>query len=56
VVKSKKYGFNFSSTGHGGYLISANGGIFNHTRADQNNSKKSFQFHKGDVVVVEVRP
>lgn len=56
IVASKNYGFNFSSIGHGGFLVSANGGIWNHGRADQNNAIKGFKFGKGDIITVEVNP
>jgi hypothetical protein len=42
VVVSKNYGFNFSSIGHGGYMISANGGSWSHSKAEHNNSVKVF--------------
>lgn len=32
VVASKNYGFNFSSIGHGAYMVSTNGGIWSHTK------------------------
>lgn len=40
VVKSKSYGFNFGSIGHGGYMISANGGSWSNNKAESNNSVK----------------
>jgi hypothetical protein len=51
-VKSKNYGFNFSQLGHGGYLVSANGGSWSHLKEDQNNKVKSFKFVKGDIVQI----
>lgn len=42
VVVSKSYGFNFSAIGHGGYMVSANGGTWSHSRTDQNNAVKVF--------------
>ena len=33
IVKSKNFGFNFSSIGHGGYMVSANGGSWSNTKA-----------------------
>lgn len=56
IVKSKNYGFNFSSIGHGGYLVSANGGVWNHSKADQNNTIKSFKYNKGDIIQIEIKP
>ena len=32
IVASKNYGFNFSAIGHGGYMISANGGSWSNTK------------------------
>lgn len=32
VVASKNYGFNFSSIGHGAYMVSSNGGNWSHTK------------------------
>ena len=40
LVKSKNFGFNFSSIGHGAYLVSANGGSWSNIKAEQNNSIK----------------
>lgn len=33
IVESKSYSFVFNSTGHGGYLISSNGGSWSHIKA-----------------------
>lgn len=52
IVASKNYGFNFSSIGHGAYMVSANGGIWSHTKAEHNNSVKAFKFVKGDIIQV----
>ena len=40
LVAAKNYVFNFSSIGHGGYLISANGGCWLNTKTDANNTAK----------------
>ena len=40
VVVSKNYTFNFSAIGHGGYMISANGGTWSHNNAEFNNKVK----------------
>lgn len=52
IVASKNYGFSFSSIGHGAYMVSANGGSWSHTKAEHNNSVKSFKFVKGDIIQV----
>lgn len=54
VVVSKNYGFNFSSLGHGGYMVSANGGTWSNSSAEFNNKVKTFKFVKGDVITVVV--
>ena len=33
IVQSKNYSFTFNSVGHGGYLISSNGGSWSHIQA-----------------------
>jgi hypothetical protein len=59
VVQSKNYGFNFGAIGHGGYMISANGGSWSNSKVESNNSVKvnyilikAFKFIKGDVIVI----
>lgn len=54
MVTSKNFGFNFGGVGHGGYLISANGGSWSNIKAEFNNSIKSFKFVKGDVITITV--
>ena len=40
IVVSKNYTFNFSSVGHGAYMISANGGTWSNNNAEFNNKVK----------------
>jgi len=40
IVESKNFGFNFGSIGHGGYMISCNGGSWSHIKTELNNSIK----------------
>ena len=40
LVAAKAYGFNFSSVGHGAYMVSSNGGSWNSIKAEQNNTIK----------------
>ena len=40
IVVSKGYTFNFSTLGHGGYMISANGGTWSNNNAEFNNKVK----------------
>lgn len=44
IVVSKNYTFNFSSLGHGGYMISANGGTWSNNNAEFNNKVKVNEF------------
>lgn len=46
IVVGKNYGFNFSAIGHGGYMISANGGSWSNTKYEANNCVKVFLFNK----------
>lgn len=32
IIAGKNFGFNFSSIGHGAYMVSANGGIWSHSK------------------------
>lgn len=40
IVATKGYTFNFSSLGHGGYMVSANGGTWSNTSSEYNNKVK----------------
>lgn len=42
IVVGKNYLFNFSNLGHGGYMISANGGTWSNNNADYNNKVKVY--------------
>jgi hypothetical protein len=44
IVVSKGYAFNFNVLGHGGYMISSNGGTWSNTNADFNNKIKVSAF------------
>lgn len=54
VVVGKQYQFNFSTVGHGAYMISANGGTWSNTNAEFNNKVRAFKFGKGDIVTAVV--
>ncbi len=61
IVVGKNYGFNFSAVGHGGYMISANGGSWSNTKFEANNCVKvndlftqAFKFMTNDVIVITV--
>jgi hypothetical protein len=40
IVEAKNFGFSFGSIGHGGYMISTNGGSWSHSKSELNNSIK----------------
>lgn len=40
IVATKGYAFNFSNLGHGGYMISANGGTWSNSSNEFNNKVK----------------
>lgn len=49
IVTSKKYDFAFESTGHGCYMISANGGSWSHIDSTANNIVRVIVFLKLDL-------
>ncbi len=55
IVVSKNYTFNFSSLGHGGYMISANGGTWSNNNAEFNNKVKVNQYINIGVQIFERR-
>lgn len=44
IVSNKSYGFNFSSIGHGAYMVSSNGGSWSNIKAELNNSIRVLVF------------
>jgi hypothetical protein len=42
--------------GHGGYLVSANGGSWSNIDATNNNTVKAFNFTTGDIIIVNYDP
>lgn len=52
IVSTKNYGFNFSTLGHGGYMISANGGTWSNSNNQHNNKVKAFKFSKSDIICI----
>ena len=54
IVVSKDYRFNYSSTGHGAYMVSSNRGVWSNTRSEHNNKVSAFSFCTDDVVHVKV--
>lgn len=45
IVVGKNYGFNFSSLGHGAYMVSSNGGSWSNISNDYNNKVKVQKFY-----------
>ncbi|CAD8054837.1 unnamed protein product [Paramecium primaurelia] len=56
IVQNKQFGFAFQSLGHGGYMVSSNGGAWSSTTSNQNNVVKCFKFGKGDIIVCTYDP
>ena len=50
------YNFNYTSLGHGSYLLSSNGYTWSHSIQTDNSSFKSFYFTTNDVLKIEVDP
>ena len=50
------FNFNYSSLGHGAYMISCNGGSWSSIDSENNNVVTAFHFYKHDTVVVEFDP
>lgn len=50
VVRGYQYGFNYSHTGHGAYMVSSNGGSWSNINQEQNNKVRAFNFNKGSVI------
>lgn len=56
IVQTNSYQFNYSTLGHGGYLISSNGGSWSSIDSTKNNVVNSFHFAKNDIVIVNFNP
>lgn len=56
AIKNANYFFNYTSIGHGSYLISSNGYSWSHSVKQFNSAFKTFQFAVNDVVYLEYDP
>jgi hypothetical protein len=56
VIKKANFKFNYTSTGHGSYLISTNGYTWSHLKKEFNSAYKCFQFNVGDIVYMQFDP
>ena len=56
VVKDAAFKFNYSTIGHGSYMISANGYVWSHTETQVNSKFQSFLFQTGDVLALQYDP
>ena len=54
IVASNDYRFNYSSPGHGAYLVSSNGGVWSNTRGEHNNKVSTYNIYSDDVIHVKV--
>lgn len=56
TVELNGYQFNYSTLGHGGYLISSNGGSWSSVDSSKNNVVTSFNFVVDDIIVLHYIP
>ena len=56
VIVKANYHFNYTSIGHGSYLISTNGYSWSHSIKEFNSAYKTFQFTVNDTVFMEYDP
>ena len=56
IIKTANYNFNYTTLGHGSYLISTNGYSWSHSVKEFNSSFKCFTFAVGDIVYIEYDP
>jgi hypothetical protein len=56
TVEAKNYSFVFGSIGHGGYLISSNGGSWSNHKTEHNNTIKALKFTKNDTIHATIDP
>jgi len=55
-VANNSYTFNYSSLGHGAYLVSSNGGSWSSIDSTKNNTVNAFSYYVNDIVLVEYDP
>jgi hypothetical protein len=55
-IKDKGFTFDYSTVGHGAYLVSSNGGSWSSSQVSHNNVIKTFKFKAGVTVYVEYNP
>lgn len=53
IISNANYFFNYSTVGHGSYMISNNGYSWSHSATDFNSAHKSFNYAQGDIVYIE---
>jgi len=54
VLTKNKFLFDFTTIGHGCYMISSNAGSWSHVTEDLNNKVKAFSFNEGDTITCMV--
>ena len=53
---NSNYGFPYSTTGHGAYLISTNAGTWSSLEANRNNLVSAFRFALNDTIICTYDP
>ena len=51
IIKAN-YHFNYTTVGHGSYLISGNGYSWSHFESNNNSVCNSFSFHTNDIIII----
>jgi len=54
IIQTANFKFNYTTVGHGSYLISNNAYSWSHLEAALNSSNKSFDFVVGDTIYIEI--
>lgn len=53
---NNSYNFNYSTLGHGSYLVSSNGGSWSSIDSTKNNTVNSFSYYTDDTIIIEYEP
>lgn len=56
LVSESNYNFNYSTLGHGAYLVSCNAGSWSSIDASKNNQVTAFSYFVGDTITVDYDP
>lgn len=56
MVQSNNYQFNYSTLGHGAYLVSCNAGSWSSVDSTKNNVVTAFNYYKDDIILITYDP